>query len=617
MKTNSKTVVVLSIVALMTVIQIPPEARGESYPYGQGGGFSNYSNPHSMGYQFLCDGHGVVVTELGAYSGTSGSETKYVGLYTNAGALLGSATVVIGSYGWEFAPISPPNVKLNYGEYYRVTVFCSTYAYKGRGSWAGDENIRWTRTYYSLYQSSPVFPTSQGSSSYLYGFPDIGYIYAPHDFNVPLSDDDGVYTISWSPVNGADSYEIKESDDGINWHEVEGLVDQWTDVGNVTSLDIGSSTTKPFGIYRYKIRAVYDIATTPRYSEERISGNDCMVGYISVPQVSSTGTFMIFWPTINGATGYDLQELESTSPPSPTAWTTVTPLYLTVNYRRIENKTSGTWWYRVQPRGLPDPNPPPDSWFVNDQWMYGLNGCVIGAPPAPATLTVPTQSHTGQYNVSWGSSLGATNYELQEFTSAGIASPYRIYYGPGTSFTVTGKTSGTYYYRVRAANGAGFGGWNFSTNGCAIVPPPPPATLTVDPVSRDGTINTSWPVVDGATTYELQEDRSSTFDDAPLSVFHGNGTSHMVLGKTSGTYYFRVRSINGAGAGAWRTAPNGCQIAPPYAPTNFTVPTGTATGSFVLDWDSMDGALTYEVEEDTDAAFTAPILVYSGPVSAF
>jgi hypothetical protein len=321
-----------------------------------------------------------------------------------------------------------------------------------------------------------------------------------------------------------------------------------------------------------------------------------------VPQQSTTGTYVVSWTPFTSGGPYILEETTNND------WATdpITTVSSTIGdtFYQISGNSSGTFYYRVRP-------------FSGSAWIYGTNGCTIGAPAMPGNLLVPPQSHTGQYTVRWDPSVGAQRYELQEFNLDAFSQPYRVYLGTNTSYTITGKTAGTYYYRVRAENGAGPSGWNFGDNGCIIVPPPPPDTLSVDPVSRDGKIQTSWTVVDGATGYELQEDRSPTFATSPVSVFSGSGTSHLVVGKTSGTYYYRVRSLNGAGAGAWRTASNGCEIAPPYAPTNLVVPAGSATGSFVVTWDAMDGALSYEVEEDADPAFSAPTLAYNGPIAAF
>ena len=48
-------------------------------------------------------------------------------------------------------------------------------------------------------------------------------------------------------------------------------------------------------------------------------------------------------------------------------------------------------------------------------------------------------------------SLQAT-YDLEEDTSASFTAPTNVYTGASTSFNVTGKTSGTFYYRARANN---------------------------------------------------------------------------------------------------------------------------------------------------------------------
>jgi subtilisin family serine protease len=86
-----------------------------------------------------------------------------------------------------------------------------------------------------------------------------------------------------------------------------------------------------------------------------------------------------------------------------------------------------------------------------------------GWPPIPATPVLNTISNSGggNYTVSWNAADLADTYTLQEDDNAALSSPTTVY-GPGTglSWSASSKTSGTYYYRVKATNTYGDSGWS-------------------------------------------------------------------------------------------------------------------------------------------------------------
>ena len=124
-------------------------------------------------------------------------------------------------------------------------------------------------------------------------------------------------------------------------------------------------------------------------------------------------------------------------------------------------------------------------------WLNSSNGCQITPPNPPASITVPATSSTGNFTVSWAVSPGATSYFLQEDTSATFASATVVYNGSNTSFNVTGKSSGTWWYRVCANNAVGSSAWTPGANGCQIVPPSPPPTITVPATSARARTSTT------------------------------------------------------------------------------------------------------------------------------
>ena len=89
----------------------------------------------------------------------------------------------------------------------------------------------------------------------------------------------------------------------------------------------------------------------------------------------------------------------------------------------------------------------------------------LQAPQAPTINTIANSDGDGSYNVSWTSSTGATGYEVEESLDNGSWS--QIYSGTNLSTSRTGRSPGTWCYRVRAANKVGDGAW--SGNQCTTV----------------------------------------------------------------------------------------------------------------------------------------------------
>jgi N-acetylneuraminic acid mutarotase len=84
-------------------------------------------------------------------------------------------------------------------------------------------------------------------------------------------------------------------------------------------------------------------------------------------------------------------------------------------------------------------------------------------PPIPDTPVLNAISNTdgdGNYTVDWESAHLASTYTLQEDDNASFSSPTTQYNGASTSWSASGKATGTYYYRVRASNSWGDSGWS-------------------------------------------------------------------------------------------------------------------------------------------------------------
>jgi hypothetical protein len=161
-----------------------------------------------------------------------------------------------------------------------------------------------------------------------------------------------------------------------------------------------------------------------------------------------------------------------------------------------------------------------DSGYEPTERLYvnlssATNGATIGdsqgygditnddAPAVPSTPSGPTGTeYTGAYTISWSGVTGADSYRLEERLGAGSWS--EIHNAAATSKPVSGKTPGSWEYRVRACNAAGCSGYS-GTKTVTVSAPATPATPSGPGFDYDGSYTISWSSVTGAASQALQE----------------------------------------------------------------------------------------------------------------
>jgi len=96
---------------------------------------------------------------------------------------------------------------------------------------------------------------------------------------------------------------------------------------------------------------------------------------------------------------------------------------------------------------------------------------VLLTAAAPATITVPASSVTGNFTVSWSASTttGAA-YVLEQSSNGGVTWT-AAYTGTATSANIIGLAAGTYTYRVKATRtGYVDSAWKISGNIVVTIP---------------------------------------------------------------------------------------------------------------------------------------------------
>jgi hypothetical protein len=185
-------------------------------------------------------------------------------------------------------------------------------------------------------------------------------------------------------------------------------------------------------------------------------------------------------------------------------------------------------------------------------------------------------SPVSSYIVEAGSSPGVVN--LANFNTG----------NPATSLTVPGVPNGTYYVRVRAVNATGVSAASnevvaiVGVGGCATVPDPP-SGLTA--IVSGSTVTLAWSGPAGGcapTGYVLEAGSAPGFANLANGDV-GNTLNFTASGVGVGTYYVRVRALNGAA----RSAPSN--------EVTVVVGSGGTTGQLVFWMDSDLGPLELNV----------------------
>jgi hypothetical protein len=160
---------------------------------------------------------------------------------------------------------------------------------------------------------------------------------------------------------------------------------------------------------------------------------------------SGFGTYTVNWSTAQLADGYVLQEDDNSTFSSPdevyrgaaTSWVTPIP------------RQAGTYYYRVNAY---------NSWGSSE--FSNANATTVFLPEAPVLSPINNSDQKNTYVLNWTPSMRATAYHVQEDSRADFSSPRAVYTGTSTTWTITDKTPGTYYYRVIAGGPTGTSEWS-------------------------------------------------------------------------------------------------------------------------------------------------------------
>ncbi|MCI0558309.1 MAG: T9SS type A sorting domain-containing protein, partial [Nitrososphaera sp.] len=240
----------------------------------------------------------------------------------------------------------------------------------------------------------------------------------------------------------------------------------------------------------------------------------------------------------------------------------------------------------------------------------------IIAPPLPPLLALPADGATDvliDAALTWSTSLTVDSYRLQVSTDFDFTSTVFDKSGlTDTSHSVPGLTNNTqYYWRVSATNLGGTSLFSIARSFTTIIAAPL-APVLVTPVDGATDISTEveffWSPLSPSDSYRLQIATDSTFS-SPVHDQEGLMDSVVVVDSLEhGTlYYWRVNATNFSGTSLFSTVHSFTTIiATPLAPL-LTWPDDGAVDvplATTLMWNGTNGAESYHVQLSTDSGFS-------------
>ena len=231
------------------------------------------------------------------------------------------------------------------------------------------------------------------------------------------------------------------------------------------------------------------------------------------------------------------------------------------------------------------------------------------AVPAAPVVKLGNSATSGKPVLTWNAVPGATSYKVYRATSkSGTYSLLGTV--TTTNYTNTGAKEGTtYYYKVKAANGAGESAYSNVVSGKVVVTPKPAAPVVkIGNSASSGKPMLTWNAVYGATSYRIY--RSTAKGSGYSLLGTTTATSYTNTGAKAGTtYYYRVKACNDAGLSPYSNIVSGNVVVTPK-PSAPVVKIGNSasSGKPMLTWNAVSGATSYKVYRATSQNGTYSLL---------
>ncbi len=255
----------------------------------------------------------------------------------------------------------------------------------------------------------------------------------------PIDNLDGnhTYTVTWSTVSDAVSYELQESAHAA----FSSPMIRYSGSNNAVLV-----TGQQVGVWYYRVRAVNAYGNAGNWSDI-VSVTVLPAAPVMTPidNPAQADAYTIGWSAVSNAPTYVLVQDATLTFSSP-----LTRYVGAATSYTVTGQAGGTWYYRVR-AGYGS---------LIGPWSAAVSTTVAAAPLAAPTLSVLSDDGDGDYTLDWDDIGGATVYTLEESLEPYFTHPAVVYAGDTSVYTITGQAGGQWYYRVRAVGPAGRSPWS-------------------------------------------------------------------------------------------------------------------------------------------------------------
>jgi len=229
------------------------------------------------------------------------------------------------------------------------------------------------------------------------------------------------------------------------------------------------------------------------------------------------------------------------------------------------------------------------AWFQS----FGFTPLVAGPY---VSLSGAGSSTNGSIAMSWQPIAGATSYTLRESFNGGAWTTVSA--STATSWSASGRATGTYGYQVQACASGGCAPFGPTWNVSVLLPPPVPGSASASaPVA--GPVSLSWAASATATRYVvIQQVNGGTW----TTVYDGASTSATFGTPASGTYQYQVQACNNSGCSGYRLSNAVGITLPPTAAPGIAGGGTSINGAYTISWSGVASATSYNVFENVNGA---------------
>ncbi len=423
-----------------------------------------------------------------------------------------------------------------------------------------------------------------------------------------------------SPANGVTGISLNPT---IDWGTVSGILayqyEYSVDSNFISASPVGTGTTSQAGLvslsygesYFWRVRCYHAVDTSDWSTPWKFTTLYQLTSPVLLSSPANgtsaiaTSTVSLQWQTYASAIFYEYSYATNASFIGAVNGTT-TSLSATTS-----TLSQGiTYYWKVRANNGSGYSP----WST--VWTFTTTG--MGTP----ILLSPSNGVIGQPIVNlvfdWQDAAGGTFYEYQYCTDVNFISPTPVSsITTASTVSISGLSNNTtYYWRVRNNDGTTSSPWStvwsFTTVGIGVPVLISPTNGAVSqPISN---VVLDWQDAASASFYEYQYCTDVNFvSPAPTSATSTVSTATINGLAVNTTYYWRVRTSDGATLSAWSQVwsftTSGLEIPTLVSPSNGAL--NQQIASLVLDWNNTSNTTFYEYQYSTDVQFVSP-----APVSA-